>query len=123
MNFKSWRDYYLFIKNYAVCSCCNCKHTNTDNIDVNDESNTDATYARHFCVYHMAMIRWDLQGFVCPYWESVDGDRIQMDSKVFLLHQDVWDFLEGNENHKWTIEEITRLQNGKEMTEMRDGWK
>lgn len=107
MMFKSWRDYYIFIRDYAKYSCLNCKYCGCD-VDVDDESNTDSTYVYHFCAYHMAMVRWDLQSFLCQYWISKDGERLPDDDTLFDLSEHILKKLEKGDK-KWSIEEIREL--------------
>lgn len=107
MKFKSWRDYYLFIKEFAKYSCINCKHSSADIIDTSVE-HSDGDYARHFCAYHMAMVRWDLQGFLCSHWSSIDDESLPNDDVLFTIDEHILKKLEKG-NRKWSIEEIKEL--------------
>lgn len=107
MKFKSWRDFYIFVRDYAKYSCLNCQFCGK-NLDVDDESLKDGDYARHFCSYFMAMVRWDIQPFVCVNWKSEDGDPLPEDDDLFLLDEHILKKLEKG-SRKWSIEEIREL--------------
>ena len=106
MKFKSWRDYYIFVKDFAKYSCLNCRHCGKHlNLD---EEHSDTAYSNHFCIHWVAMVRWDLQGFVCSHWESSDGDKLPDDDTLFNLGEHILKKLEKG-NRKWSIEEIKEL--------------
>ena len=111
MNFKTWRDFYLFVREYAKYSCCNCKHSSAGTVDVDDPSNKDTAYARHFCSHFVAMVRWDLSPVVCKHWESKDGDKLPKDDNLLTLSEDVLKILEEDEDKKWTFKEVVEVAN------------
>lgn len=108
MQFKSWRDYYLFVKEFAKYSCLNCEYGGDDEVG-DDES--DVVYSNHFCKYWVAMVRWDLQGFICQHWKSdIDGKGLpdDKDEEMFTLNEHIFKKLQKG-NRKWSIEEIKEL--------------
>ena len=107
MKFKSWRDYYLFVKEFAKYSCINCKYSSADKIDTSIE-HSDSEYAQHFCIHYVAMVRWDLQGFLCQNWESSDGETLPNEVELFTLSEHILKKLEKG-NKEWSIEEVRKL--------------
>ena len=93
VKFKSWRDSYLFLKEYGSFTCLQCKGCN-HNLDMSVE-HSDSEYARFFCTKTISMVRLDFQ-FVCPEWENENGDKITD---------------EDEKNGEWSIDEIRELVN------------
>jgi hypothetical protein len=113
VKFKSWKDAYLFLKEYGNFSCLNCKGSN-HNLDT-DIEHTDTEYARFFCSTTVAMVRLDYQ-FYCRYWRHKDtGESIEdLVSKgcehTWNLPRDVIDFIEDEGNKRlWSVDEIRGL--------------
>ena len=110
MEFKSWRDYYIFIKDYAKYSCLNCEYSGHE-LDLS-EHQSDTAYSHHFCAYWMAMRRWDMQMFVCRHWKHKDtGKQLSEhdgDEEVFTIPASVMEKLHETDK-KWSIEEIKEL--------------
>ena len=107
VQFASWRDAYLFLRDYANFSCLNCKYSN-HNLDVNEE-HTDHEYVTVFCKDAMAMVRMDFQ-FVCGRWVHQDNGKTVEDIKdcfSWNLPQEVIDIIENESDGKyWSIEDI-----------------
>jgi hypothetical protein len=105
MKFKSWKDYYIFIRDYAKYSCLNCSYCG-NHVDT-DEYNSDVAYTHHFCAYYMAMKRWDIDTFVCPQWKSVDGEPADLEDVLFTIDEHTMRKFE--KNRLWTIDEIREV--------------
>lgn len=111
VKFKSWRDSYLFLKEYGSFTCLQCKGCN-HNLDMSVE-HSDGEYARFFCTKTISMVRLDFQ-FVCPEWENENGDTLveeDMTKCAFNIPMGVIDILEDESNGEWSFEEIQRLIN------------
>ena len=110
VQFKSWRDAYLFLLNYGNFSCLNCKYGG-HNLDL-DVEHSDVEYTHHFCSKTISMVRFDFQ-FVCGQWVSdKDGSMItdyDMDDCAFDLADEV--IKEISNGEKWSFEEIKELVN------------
>lgn len=110
VKFASWRDSYLFLKEYGsfTClQCTGCKH----NLDTSVE-HEDSEYARFFCIKTISMVRLDFQ-FTCREWENDDGETIKdtdMDKCIFNIPLSVIDILD-EPDKEWTIEEIRSIVN------------
>ena len=106
VRFKSWRDTYLFLKNYGNFTCLNCKY-GKHNLDLSIE-HSDMDYASLFCRKTISMVRLDFQ-FCCDKWEDNETGEVITD---FDGNCDVWkipnDLLEilDDESKEWSIEEI-----------------
>lgn len=107
MRFKSWRDYYLFIREYVKFSCLNCRYCG-DKLDV-DEEHTDGDYARHFCTFNIAMVRFDFQT-LCTEWESPDGHKLPYDDeRNFLFDEELDKMFDEDDGKLWSIDEIREV--------------
>ena len=109
VQFKTWRDTYLFLLNYGKFSCLNCKYGG-HNLDL-DVENSEFAYSHNFCTEHIAMIDFAFQ-FVCGKWTDKDGNTVEgrEDECAFDLPQKVLDVLI-DEDKRWTFEEIEELVN------------
>ena len=108
VQFASWKDSYLFLKEFGSFTCLQCSGCN-HNLDTSVE-HTDGEYARFFCIETISMVRLDYM-FTCSYWKGKDGktiDESDMDKCIFNLSADVLEKLDV-EDKKWTIEEIRQL--------------
>ena len=107
VQFKTWRDTYLFLLNYGKFSCLNCKYGG-HNLDL-DADNGDYAYSHHFCTEHIAMIDFKFQ-FVCEKWTDDKGNTVKgkEDECVFNLPEEVLNTIIDNDK-RWTFEEIERL--------------
>ena len=107
MEFKTWRDSYLFLKEYGSFTCLQCRGSH-HNLDLNTE-HTDLEYGRFFCSKTVSMVRLDFQ-FTCHYWEDENGETIQghEDDCIFNIPSDLIDKLEVK-GKKWTFEEVKEL--------------
>lgn len=108
MNFKSWKDFYIFVRDYAKYSCLNCKYGSDKDKTKSDAPESDVKYSHHFCTYWVAMVRWDLQPFVCKHWKNGDDKVLPEDDDLFLLDEHILKKLEKG-NRKWSIEEIREM--------------
>ena len=110
VQFATWRDSYLFLKEFGSFTCLQCSGCN-HNLDTSVE-HTDGEYARFFCTKTIAMVRLDFM-FTCPEWENTDGETIgesDMDKCIFNLPVEVIEKLDVD-GKKWTIEEVRELVN------------
>ena len=103
VEFKSWRDTYLFLLNYGKFSCLNCKYGG-HNLDL-DAENSEFAYSHNFCVEHLGMVDFAFQ-FVCAKWVGENGETLDMDECAFDLPDEVIDKIRVG---KWSFEEIRDL--------------
>ena len=114
VEFKSWRDYYIFLKDYCNFSCLNCYYSGAG-VDLSKE-HTDSEYAYLFCMESISMVRLDLMS-LCAKWVDEDtGKSLEEygDAPLFKLSDDVINKL-NETNKKWTIDELRALTNGNEV--------
>lgn len=110
VRFKSWRDAYLFMKNYGNFTCLNCK-SSSHNLDM-DVEHKDSEYAMLFCSKTVSMVRLDFQ-FCCAEWEHKEsGESIQdlIDKgcrHTWNLSDEVIDKIE--DGNLWSYEEIVEV--------------
>lgn len=107
VQFKSWKDKYLFLQKYYNYTCLQCKHYHKD---LNDEEEyKDSEYARFFCPHMIAMVRLDFQ-LCCHEWEDKEGNPIpsEEDVKVFNFSDKIADILDAQENPV-SIEDIETI--------------
>lgn len=107
VEFKSWRDTYLFLLKYGKFSCLNCKYGG-HNLDLN-ANNSDFEYSHKFCTEWIAMVDFAFQ-FVCEKWTDEDGNTVKgrEDECAFNLPDKV---IEKISDGKWSFEEIEELVN------------
>ena len=106
VEFKTWRDSYLFLKEYGSFTCLQCTGCN-HNLDTSVE-HSDFEYSHFFCTKQVAIVDFYFQ-FTCREWENENGDKItddDMDKCMFNIPLEVIDKLEGK---RWTFEEIKEL--------------
>ena len=112
VQFKTWKDSYLFLKEFGLFTCLQCtgcKH----NFDTSKE-HKDSYYSRFFCTKQVSMVEFSFQ-FTCREWENENGDKItdnDMDKCIFNIPLEVIENLD--DDKKYTIEEIRGLVNGYE---------
>ena len=110
VQFKSWRDAYLFLKEYGNFTCLNCRHSN-HNLDTAIE-HTDSEYVHLFCTEWISMVRLDFQ-FCCSKWEHKETgkslDDYGEDCYIWNIPSSVIDAIEDEKNGQWTIQEIEEL--------------
>ena len=104
MRFKSWRDYYIFARDFMKHSCLNCKYGGA-RVDL-DSEHSDFEYASVFCTYNISIVRFDFQTLCVSY----------VNEKTFkeLPKEDIWNFkfpekmkyVFDDPNKKWSIEEV-----------------
>lgn len=113
--FKTWRDAYIFIRDYSNFSCLNCKYGGA-NIDTTQE-HPDSTYVYLFCKNAIAMVRLDFIT-VCNEWTNNQDKTLKdypEDTPLYNLPEDVMEILEKEDDHI-TIEYVESLikKNGEE---------
>ena len=115
VQFKSWRDAYIFLKDYCTASCLNCFYGGAK-VDLNKEHN-DADYVYLFCTESISMNRLDWMA-CCVKWEHQDSRKTLKDMEdepLWKLSDNVIDKL--NDGGKRTIEEIKEIIGDDETTE------
>lgn len=111
MRFKSWKDNYIFLRDYGNCNCLNCYYGGAVYTD-DSETHTDTEYAHLFCRESISMVRLDFM-IVCAKWRHQDtGKSIEevKEDDMWLLSSEVIDILD-KDNREWSIEDIKRLVN------------
>ena len=107
--FKSWRDFYIFLKDYCKFSCLNCYYGGA-RIDLS-EYHEDGEYARLFCTENISMVRLDFQT-ICTKWEH---EKTRKPLEEFYDKESMFDFSDeiveilSDDSKKWSIEEIREL--------------
>ena len=104
VEFKTWKDAYVFLKKYGNFTCLNCEHS-SHNIDT-DAKHTDSEYVHLFCKEWVSMVRLDFQ-FVCSRWKHQDdGSALKdyVDCDMWNLSDEVLDVID--DGKKWSIKEI-----------------
>lgn len=118
VQFKSWRDAYLFLKKYGNFTCLNCRYSK-HNLDTNVE-HTDMEYTHHFCIKTVSMVSFEYM-FVCREWEHQDNGKHLEDYGEHCyswdLSENVIDTIEDDRNGKWSFEEIEELVNEEKVIE------
>lgn len=107
VQFKSWRDFYIFLKDYARCSCLNCEYGG-DRIDLNEEHN-NVTYRNVFCTRTISMVNLELMTVCAEYIHQESKKTLKdfEDESWWTLPDDVIDEIE--KGGKWGIVEINEL--------------
>lgn len=116
VQFKTWRDYYIFIKDYCNFSCLNCYYGGV-NVDLSKD-HTDSEYAYLFCRESINMVRLDMMS-LCGKWRHEDtGKSLEEygDTPIFNLTDEQINTL-NNRIEKWTISEVKELYDDKEVSE------
>lgn len=111
VQFESWKDNYIFLRDYGNCTCLNCHYGGATYTD-DSETHTDSEYAHLFCIESISMVRLDLM-MVCAKWRHQDtGKSIEdiMEEEFWNLPSQVIDRLD-EDDKKWTIDEIRSLIN------------
>ena len=111
VKFESWKDAYLFMREYGNFTCLNCKFGGTHNLDTESE-HSDSYYAQLFCTEWVAMVRLDFQ-FVCEKWKHQDsGETLEgnLDCDTWNIPSSVAEEID-KDGKKWTFEEIEVLVN------------
>lgn len=104
MKFKSWKDQYKFIEEYATASCIDCFYGGEIK-----ESEDDGDYKRLFCTRHIAMVEFAFQ-FLCTEWEDKESRKdlnqsFDEDTGLFKISDELLQELDDN-NIEWTFDEI-----------------
>ena len=108
VQFKSWRDAYLYMKEYGNFTCLNCQYGRA-NLDTGD-GHSDTHYARMFCREWVAMVHLEKQ-FVCEKWkhrrtgETLNGN---LDCDMWNIPEEVAEIID-EDGTKWSFEEIRGL--------------
>ena len=102
MNFKSWKDAYEFLKEFATCSCLNCQYSSKSDPE---KENSEFGYSHVFCVESISMVDLAMMT-VCKSWKSEDGKTLEdfAEEKQWKLTDDEIDLLE--DGKKRSIDEI-----------------
>lgn len=111
VKFKSWKDNYIFLRDFATASCLNCYYGGAIYSD-DTETHTDTEYANLFCKESLAMIRLDLM-MLCGKWVDEDtGDTLEdvAEEDMWKLSDNVIDILD-KDDKRWTVEEVRELIN------------
>lgn len=109
--FKSWRDNYIFLRDYGEASCLNCHYGGAEYTD-DFESHTDSEYAHLFCRESISIVRLDLM-MVCAKWRCNDtGKSLEEigEDNFWKLPSQVIDILD-KDDKRWTINEVRELIN------------
>lgn len=113
MKFKSWKEQYKFVLNYATCSCFDCKFGGEI-----EDSDKESDYVRKFCSKFLSMVDFQFQFPLCAEWESDDGKVLKdyEGASIFKLDDDFLNELDTN--HEWTYEELVeRIKEHEEVKE------
>ena len=114
--FETWKDNYIFLRDFANASCLNCHYGGTKYTD-DSEEHTNSEYAHVFCTQHISMVRLDFMT-VCAEWKHEDtGVSIEDigDEKLWKLSDNVIDKLDVDDK-RWSIDEIRELVKEDEKT-------
>lgn len=107
--FKTWKDNYIFLRDYASASCLNCAYGGTQYTD-DSETHTDTEYAHLFCRESICMVRLDLMT-LCAKWRHQDTGLVIEDieeENMWKLSDKVIDALD-EDDKRWSIEEVREL--------------
>lgn len=108
VEFKTWRDYYIFLKDFSNFTCLNCYYGGSD-VDLSEDQD-DSNYAFLFCKENFSMVRLDMMS-LCGNWKHENtGKSLEEygDSPLFDLTDEQIDIL-NNREEKWSIDEIREL--------------
>ena len=116
MKFISWRDYYIFLRDYVNYSCLNCQYGG-NNLNI-DEEHSDIDYATVFCKFNISMVRFDFQT-LCIEWEDNEGHTLPVeDGWNYKFSEKVLEVFESDDSKGWTIEDIREvIENHEEVKE------
>ena len=108
VEFKTWRDYYIFLKDYTNFSCLNCYYSGTG-VDLSRD-HPDSTYAYVFCMESISMVRLDMMSLCGNYKNEDTGKSLEEygDAPLFDLSDEVINQL-NETGKKWSIEEVKEL--------------
>lgn len=115
--FKTWKDNYIFLRDYANASCLNCAYGGADYKD-DSETHSDSEYAHLFCRESICMVRLDLMT-LCAKWRHQDTGLVIEDiqeENMWKLPDKVIDALD-EDDKRWSIEEVRELIDNEETTE------
>ena len=110
VQFKTWKDYYAFIRDYGVFTCLNCHYSGIEPYS-DDEEHTDSEYAHLFCMESIMMVRLDMFN-VCTKWVSRDGRSLidlGENTNQWSVSDEVIDKLNEDPNKMWSIEEVREV--------------
>lgn len=113
VEFKTWKDNYIFLRDFGNCTCLNCHYGGTSYTD-DTEEHTDSEYAHLFCTESITMVRLDLM-MVCANWKHEEtgiGIEDIGENNMWKLTDEEIDILDESDK-KWSIEEIRELVNDK----------
>lgn len=108
--FKTWKDYYSFLRDYGVFTCLNC-HFGAKEVYGDDEEHKNSDYAYVFCTNQISMVRLDMMT-VCGKWTHKDtGKELEDyddDISQWNLPDQIIDKLD-EVGKEWSIEEVREL--------------
>ena len=109
VRFKTWKDNYIFLRDFGNCTCLNCHYGGAEYTD-DSETHTDSEYAHLFCRESISMVRLDMM-IVCANWRHKDtGKSIEefSEENMWKLDEKAIDVLD-DDDREWTIEEIRSI--------------
>ena len=116
VEFKSWRDAYIFLKDYCNASCLNCFYGGA-RVDLSEE-HTDSEYVHLFCTENISMVRLDMM-VCCAKWEHQETRKNLKDygdKPVWNLTDEVIDKIDET-GVKLSIDEIREIIGDDKVTE------
>ena len=116
MKFKTWKEQYLFVKEYANACCFDCRYGG----EIKETTGKDSDYVRTFCSKFISMVDFQFQFPLCAEWENKDGQMLNDisddDTTIFRIDDDLLDSLDTD--YEWTFEELKeRINNHEEIKE------
>ena len=108
VEFKTWKDAYIFLKDYCNASCLNCFY-NGSKVDLSEE-HEDIEYVRVFCRENISMVRLDKGLICCAKWEHKESRKTieeMGDAPLWNLSEKVLEMLDNG--GKRTIDEIKEI--------------
>ena len=117
VQFKSWKDYYIFLRDYGVFTCLNCHYGGNKLSDDEEHSNQD--YAYVFCIHHIAMVRLDMQTFCINWADSKTGKELKdlgLDTSQWSIPDEIIDLLD-EPDKEWSIDEVREAIENEEPNE------
>lgn len=109
VRFKTWKDNYIFLRDYCNCSCLNCIYGGTKYTD-DSETHSNIDYIHIFCMESLLMMRLDVR-FVCAKWRHQNTGKCLEDynnEDMWNLTDEVIDILD-KDYREWSIDEVKEL--------------
>lgn len=106
VEFKTWKDAYLFLKRYNKYTCLQCKYYNIELDD--DKEYSDVEYVRFFCSNQMSMVRLDFQQ-CCDRWENENGLKlINFEDTLYTFNEEITNIL-SQTTEKLSIKDVEKI--------------